>query len=351
MSAVPLVSVVMSVYNGRPYMRAAVQSMLKQTLQDFELIIVNDGSTDGSGEVLNQLSESEDRIRVFHQENRGLAAALNRGIKNARGKYIARMDADDVSRPHRFERQIKALRGNPERAVVGAQVAFIDEEGDQIAGSTSNPTTPVHLAWRLLFRNRIFHPTWMAVKEKLEAAGGYNEAYETAQDYELITRLSRRYSVSNVDDVLVYMRRHGERVTVNKKGGQEDNAYEVAHREQRILLGETHDLSKSEPLIAGKTQYDVRYLLELMEAFIERRTPDPESRDLIRSLVAQKIWGDGRVLARKGQVERAETYLQICKETFGEIGVCGSPVYRLLARIGGGIRAERYLENVKRYVQ
>jgi glycosyltransferase involved in cell wall biosynthesis len=111
----------MAVYNERPYLGEAVQSVIDQTFTDFEFIITNDGSTDGSKEVLERFEQSDDRICLVHRKNRGLIASLNRGLDMARGKYVARMDGDDISRPERFERQVSFLERNPEIGILCRQ--------------------------------------------------------------------------------------------------------------------------------------------------------------------------------------------------------------------------------------
>src|ERR1039458_3032292 len=119
----PLVSVVMAVRNGMPYLTESIESILAQTMRDFEFIVINDGSTDETERYLGGLADS--RLRIFSQANAGVGASANRGIALARGRYVARMDADDVSLPTRLERQVQFLRENPEVALVGTQFAFL----------------------------------------------------------------------------------------------------------------------------------------------------------------------------------------------------------------------------------
>jgi hypothetical protein len=125
----PTVSVVMSVFNGEPYLHEALESILNQTFRDFEFIIINDGSTDGSATVLESYRKSDSRLRVYHQENRGVGESLNRGCGLAQGKYIARMDADDIATSGRLMRQVEFMEGHPEVDVVGGAVEFIDATG------------------------------------------------------------------------------------------------------------------------------------------------------------------------------------------------------------------------------
>ena len=128
----PRISVVMPVFNGGSYLAAAVESILKQSFNDFELIVIDDGSTDKTACVLAGFARSDGRIRVIGQANTGVVASLNRALDLARGEYVARMDADDVSLPSRFELQVAFLDTHPEVAVVGSAITLIDEEGSAI---------------------------------------------------------------------------------------------------------------------------------------------------------------------------------------------------------------------------
>jgi len=128
------ISVVMSVYNGEKYLREAIDSILSQTFHDFEFIIIDDGSNDGSAEVVRSYTDS--RIRFVQQENRGLAAALNRGVLLARSGLIARMDQDDISMPDRFEKQYEYLQKHKEVVALGAAAVWIDVNGTYVCDST-----------------------------------------------------------------------------------------------------------------------------------------------------------------------------------------------------------------------
>ncbi|MCS4223271.1 glycosyltransferase [Salinibacter ruber] len=195
----------MAVYNERPYLKGAVRSILEQTLADFEFIIVNDGSTDGTKEVLDQFADRDERIRCVHQENRGLIASLNRGLDMARGKYIARMDADDISYERRFEHQVRFLDQNPSVGVLGTQTDIIDDKG-QIVDSWDLPTDPNQVAWFLLFGNCFCHPSVMMRSSLIEELGGYSGWARDAEDYELWSRAFLESRLSNLSDTLLKYR-------------------------------------------------------------------------------------------------------------------------------------------------
>src|SRR4051812_26679567 len=128
MAASPTVSVLMAVYNGEQYLREAVNSILSQTFKDFEFIIIDDGSTDRSPELLASYARADSRVKLISRPNKGLTKSLNEGLHAARGEFVARMDGDDISLPERFERQVSYLREHPEVVLVGSRVEFIDPD-------------------------------------------------------------------------------------------------------------------------------------------------------------------------------------------------------------------------------
>src|SRR5947207_2799562 len=169
----PVISVVMPVYNGERFVGEAVESILAQTYGDFELLIVDDGSTDRTAEILSAFAERDPRVIVqTHATNAGFRDALNDGCRAARGTFVARMDADDVSLPHRFAAQIQALAQDPRIGVIGSCVQLIDERGKP-ARIRPVPIQPALVAWSMLFFNSLVHPAVMMRRDVLEAAGYY----------------------------------------------------------------------------------------------------------------------------------------------------------------------------------
>ncbi len=157
----PLVSVVMSVYNGDLYLREAIESILNQTYTNFEFIIINDGSIDKSSEIIKEYSDP--RIKLIEHENQGLARSLNKGIRMSNGEYIARMDSDDISFPTRLDKQVHFLLDNPDYVVVGSKAIIIEKGGAEIFYHES------YTAWEdiktRLIKNPIFHSSAMFRKE------------------------------------------------------------------------------------------------------------------------------------------------------------------------------------------
>ncbi len=204
----PKISVILSVYNGEKYLGEAIESILNQTFTDFEFLIVNDGSTDSSLNIIQ--SYQDERIRVINNEqNIGLTKSLNKAIRQARGEYIARQDADDISLPNRFEEQIKYFEKHPEVALLGASTYSIDNNGTTIGKrvALSKPTIK-----DLLKRNCFSHGSVMFSKGVIAKLGGYNESITYSQDYELWLRIAKYYEVGNLTEALCKLRAHDENI-------------------------------------------------------------------------------------------------------------------------------------------
>jgi hypothetical protein len=205
---VPRISVVMPVLNGGSYLAAAVESILKQSFSDFELIVIDDGSTDQSASLLSSFARSDGRIRLIGQVNAGIVASLNRAIDLARGEFVARMDADDVSLPSRFELQLAFLETHPEVAVVGSAITLIDEEGNAIR-DVDYPLAPREVSEFLIQVGcALAHPAVMMRRADVGAVGGYRGAYRHAEDYDLWLRISETRALANLPDRLLLYRQH-----------------------------------------------------------------------------------------------------------------------------------------------
>lgn len=205
MSSNPAVSVVLSVRNGGTDLPVALDTILRQSFADFELIAINNGSTDGTREFLDQIADP--RVRVYHQEDEGLAAALNRGISLARGRYIARQDHDDLADPSRIAKQVAFLDANPDHALIGTRAEIW--VGDRPSGRFhDHPTEDEILRFDLLFNNPFVHSSVMLRTSALERVGVYttDPSRQPPEDYELWSRISRRYRVANLPERLTVYR-------------------------------------------------------------------------------------------------------------------------------------------------
>jgi glycosyltransferase involved in cell wall biosynthesis len=211
----PRVSVIMSVYNGERYLREAVESILGQTFTNFEFIIIDDGSIDQTAMILQTIDD--ERIRVFrNQKNIGLASSLNRGLGLARGEYVARMDADDISLPERFEKQVEFLDNHPMACVVSGGYISVDESGNETMVVTF-PTDNATLQARLLQHCCICHGSAMMRKECLETIGGYRPAFRVAEDHDLFLRLAEKFEVANLAEPLYKYRVITSSISVHRK--------------------------------------------------------------------------------------------------------------------------------------
>jgi len=197
----PIVSVVMAVYNGESYLAQAVDSILNQSFTDFEFIVVNDGSTDRTAEILAQYRDH--RIQVLVQTNRGLAGSLNRGIRESSGEYIARMDADDISEPDRLKRQVEFLDSYPEYVLVGTNATVMTENG-VLLYNMDGPQQDGELRKTLMngYVSPFVHGSVMFRKSAAMSCGLYNGKMTTAQDLLLWKQLIKIGRMANLPDVL-----------------------------------------------------------------------------------------------------------------------------------------------------
>ena len=208
----PKISVIMPAYNAEKYIAQAIESILGQTFGDFELIVLNDCSKDKTGEIIASFADQR-IVCVNNEENMGVARTLNKGLKIARGEYIARMDADDISLPERLEKQAAFLDTNEAAAVVGSAVERFDETGS--LGKRVFAADPRQMDIEMLFACGLAHPSVMMRRTLVTGLGGYDADYEGLEDYELWWRVSRSHQVTALPEVLLRYRIHSAQVTKN----------------------------------------------------------------------------------------------------------------------------------------
>jgi glycosyltransferase involved in cell wall biosynthesis len=238
---VTAVSVVMPVFNTRRYVAEAVESVLGQTFGDFELIVVDDGSTDGSGDIVARYAERDGRVRLRRRANRGIVASRNEGLSMAAGPLIAVIDSDDVALPGRFASQVGYLRDHPECVAVGGSALVIDALGASIC-TWSFPTSHEELDRGNLFnKQKMLHSSLMFRRGPVEAIGGYRPEAETAEELDLLLRLAELGRLANVPEVVVKYRQHGASVSHERRPRQ-SAASDFALRDARNRRG-LHDLA------------------------------------------------------------------------------------------------------------
>jgi glycosyltransferase involved in cell wall biosynthesis len=213
----PIISVVMSVYNGEKYLNDAIGSIINQTFSDFEFIIINDGSTDSTQMIIDSYNDC--RIRKYYQQNMGLTKALNRGLKIAEGKYIARQDADDISLAQRFCYQVDFLNKNKDVGLVGTHAAAIDSNGKEI-GIWKTPISHNKISEQLKRGNSFAHGSVMLRKKTIQEIGGYREKFMYTQDYDLWLRISEKFKTANIGKVLYRSRRTSKSISKSKLSDQ-----------------------------------------------------------------------------------------------------------------------------------
>jgi glycosyltransferase involved in cell wall biosynthesis len=215
----PVVSVVMSVFNGERFLREAVESILDQSLREFEFIIIDDGSTDHSAPILESYQNYDVRVKVYHKEHGGLIESLNRGCWLAQGKYIARMDADDVASKDRLMTQVDFMVAHPEIGALGGAVEWIDTTGKSL-GIHRYPAEDRQIKATLLQGCALWHPTVLLRREVFVWAGGYRSVVVDAEDYDLWLRIADHFQLANLEAVVLKYRIHPYQVSMRKTAQQ-----------------------------------------------------------------------------------------------------------------------------------
>lgn len=202
----PVISVVMTVFNGERFLREAIDSILGQSYSDFEFIIIDDGSTDSSGWIIDSYAKQDPRIKLHRQENRGIVDSLNRGCHLARGKYIARMDADDVCAPTRLERQLVFLEGSPRVGLVGCGLYDNIDTVGAVLYTSCLPVDNGDIQRTLVERWCFLHPSIMFRRPLFSLVGGYRKEFEGAEDHDFILRILEHSEAYNIPERLIRYR-------------------------------------------------------------------------------------------------------------------------------------------------
>lgn len=270
----PLVSVIVTVYNGQDYLLECLNSILNQTYKSFELIVVDDASTDSTGSILSTIKDKRLLIHT-NKSNSGPFVSANTGISLSKGKYIARIDADDVSDSTRFEKQVEFLESTG-YTLVGSNLTLINEKGDVI-GTIINPETHEDNVGNIIFVNSIAHSSAMFLRDFVLNIGGYSTEYNKAQDYELWLKIIEAGGkVHNLQEFLIQYRVHSQSITTQHRTRQEEIAGFIIKKYVKKLL----DIDISETQIdllrnrVGKQGFwgnrnTLKFLIELNHAFIQ----------------------------------------------------------------------------------
>jgi glycosyltransferase involved in cell wall biosynthesis len=297
----PTVSVVMAAYDAERFLREAIESILDQTYRDFELLVVDDGSADGTREIVR--SYEDPRIRLVENgRNLGLARSLNRGIALARGRYLARLDADDVAEPERLARQVAFLDRRPEVGLLGSRFVQIDEAGRETARCWV-PTDGTEIRWTLLFLNAFAHSAVMIRRSALERVGGYDEGLVYAMDYDLWCRIAERMPVANLEECLLRWRSGSTSMTATYGVRTEGHAMAAA-RVAGLLgwpPGETREnerrferlaalaVGTPQDLTPAEVAWAIPELDRLLERFCSAAGLAPAAAASLRSILPRRV--------------------------------------------------------------
>ena len=318
----------MPVYNGERHLAEAIDSILAQSYTDFELAIVNDGSTDGTEQII--ASRRDARIVVVdNAENLGLSRSLNIGFRRARGTFLARLDADDIAQPQRLARQVAQMDAQPATAMVGSWFLEIDDDGQRIADGRP-PSDATSIRWRLLFGNPIPPSTVMLRRDALADGAAHDESLSYAMDYELWCRLARAGPVAVIEEVLVRYRKRPASMTGSSGKAVVEEPRRIAVEEMRqVALGAALDPDQFDTGFHADAQAllwrpslireevdvlgTVRKLFRLHNAFCHvnglSAAEATEHRRAVRARLGGNLVGLSRATARRGQVTRSATFL------------------------------------------
>jgi len=299
MTSEPLVSIILPVFNTDMYLTEAIQSILEQSYTNFELLVIDDCSTDTSFKISSTFERSDKRIRAFRQErNLGIVAALNRGIDLAQGEYVARMDADDISMPYRIMRQVEYLEFHQDVGILGGNIQYIDKDGLLIDFPGFLFRGDLTIRWNLLFLNPFHHPTVMMRKSIIDNNKlRYDAAAKHVEDYELWGRMLKVTQGDNLPDYLIKYRIHQTNIGRKYSDAQRTMAAAVSEKIIRTLLAETETRSDEirnfsrkiweiEKLDVQQNNQMVRTYLKIWRAFSKIHRHEPEYAFLEERVVA-----------------------------------------------------------------
>ncbi|MBL8014072.1 MAG: glycosyltransferase [Candidatus Omnitrophica bacterium] len=249
METKPTISIVMSVYNGSEFLHAAIDSILNQSYQNFEFIIINDASTESTEDIVKSYTDSR-IVYVRNSTNLGLTANLNKGLALARGEFVARQDDDDVSSPDRLEKQLQFLVTHPDIMIVGSIVNLIDREG-KVFSTWRMPTEDKEIKELLNKGSAFCHGAVLFRKVAVDTVGGYREKAKYVEDYDLWLRLAERYQMANIEQPLYSLRRSISSISTKNLDKQIGN-----HLLVRALSKERRETGRDslDGLVLGKVQ-------------------------------------------------------------------------------------------------
>ena len=285
----PRVSVLTAVRNSLPFLNEAIESILAQTLGDLEYLVVDDASTDDSWSAIQQLAARDSRIKAIRNPTQfGAAEALNVALRQARGEYVAILDADDLALPERLERQVDFLERHPDYAAIGSAARLIDATGATLRHETY-PSHPASARWNLLFGASLLHSASLYRRESLLRIGGYSRQHGYLCDYELLCRLVIHGQIGNLPGILACYRRHDRQTSAEHNTPQTGQMLLLQYALQRSWLGIRLDLATfrflrnwsfgQPPPDADNAMAAIEILRRLHQTYVQR-TPNLSADDM-----------------------------------------------------------------------
>ena len=295
----PKISTIMTVHNGRSFISQAIESILTQTYRNLELIVINDNSTDDTRQIIESHCDQDNRIIIFNNpENYGPFVSANLGLKAAKGTYIARMDADDISLPTRFEKQVNFLESHKEIGLLGSNGTYIDETG-KVLGPFNHFENDLEIRWGNLFNSQFIHSSIMFRRSLISIAGTYREDHKYAQDYEFTSRLLQHTSGANLKERLVLWRRTSGNISSLKNEEQLKFGTQIAMDNINRLFGYEFITDHEELLIfrglyrgayKNAREEQVIRFLQILEKFIETQKIRPAAERKFVEGVATRMF-------------------------------------------------------------
>lgn len=272
------VTVLMSVYNGEKYLHEAIDSILNQTFKDFEFIIINDCSTDDTAKILESYKDSRIRI-VTNEKNIGVAKSLNKGLQLAQGRYIARMDADDISALNRLQKEVDFLHAHEDCAVVGTFTTIIDENSQPLL-RYERPIEDADIQKSLWKENCLAHGSVMMRKQALDDIGIYDESIKRAQDYDLWLRLSEKYHLANIPEYLYSVRHHDKSISAQYREEQLKYVEHARKKAQERLVTDILLKVKEDAFDIKKAK--MLMINHIVDHIMMRKHTDPNNKISVR---------------------------------------------------------------------
>jgi glycosyltransferase involved in cell wall biosynthesis len=287
--------VLLPVWNSEAFLEQAMESILRQTFSSFELLVIDDGSSDRSAAIADRLASRDHRVRVLRRSHEGLSPALNAGIAAARGEYVARMDADDISVPDRLQKQVAYLDAHPACVAVGTWIEVVDEAGRHIGLKTFVKKHDEISAALLRCISPIAHPTVVARRDALLAAGGYDARRYPSEDLDLWFRLGERGELANLGEPLLQYRRHRAAIGVRDRENMKAMALTICNeaRAKRELPP-----WRGTPILAGKNA-DAQYHFECARTALIAGSHVTAVRHAVSTIAAEpgRVYGYAALLA------------------------------------------------------